>query len=110
FPNIANIDGASPQCDLILLGNTLYGTAPFGGTNGNGTVFAIRTDGTGFTNLHTFTSTSGAHLTNADGASPYGGLVLSGNTLFGTTIAGGSYGNGTVFALHTDGTGFTNLH
>src|ERR1039458_3863906 len=45
-----------------------------------------------------------------DGSNPYGGLVLSGNILYGTASEGGSSGNGTVFAVHTDGTGFTTLH
>ena len=27
-----------------------------GGSSGNGTVFAVNTDGTGFTNLHSFTA------------------------------------------------------
>jgi uncharacterized repeat protein (TIGR03803 family) len=40
--------------DLVLLSNTLYGTAFYGGSSGKGTVFAIQTDGTGFTNLHSF--------------------------------------------------------
>ena len=48
--------------------------------------------------------------TNSDGANPYAGLILSGNTLYGTASDGGSSGNGTVFAVNTDGTGFTNLH
>jgi uncharacterized repeat protein (TIGR03803 family) len=66
-------------------------------------VFAINTDGTGFTNLHSFASSS-------DGANPYGGLVLSGNTLYGTASQGGSHSDGTVFAINTDSTGFTNLY
>ena len=109
-PNIANTDGVNPQGGLILSGNTLYGTTLYGGTNGNGTVFAINVDGAGFTNLHTFTSVAGALLSNTDGVSPYAGLVLSGNTVFGTTIKGGSYGKGTIFAINTDGASFTTLH
>ncbi len=105
-----NSDGDSPN-GLILSGNTLYGTTYGGGTNGNGTVFAVHTDGTGFTNLHTFSALSVLFTgTNSDGASPDAGLILSGNTLYGTTYGGGSGGNGTVFALNTDGMGFTNLH
>jgi len=65
-------------------------------------VFAVNADGTGFTNLHSFTY--------SDGATPWAGLILSGNTLYGTAIQGGRSGNGTVFAVNTDGTGFTNLH
>src|SRR6266571_2226964 len=63
-----------------------------------------------FTTLHSFTSTgaSSPH-TNSDGANPRAGLIISGNTLYGTANAG-SFGSGTVLAINTDGTGFTNLH
>jgi uncharacterized repeat protein (TIGR03803 family) len=107
FPNVINSDGANPQAGLILSGKTLYGVASYGGTNGNGTVFAVNTDGTGFTILHTFPRNS---VTNSDGANPQAELILSGNRLYGTAQAGGTHGNGTVFALNIDGTGFTNLH
>src|SRR5271166_2015332 len=104
------IDGASPVGTLILSSNTFYGTAAFGGRSGHGSVFALNTDGTGFTNLHSFTATSGTHNTNSDGASPQAGLLLSRNALYGTTEEGGNSGNGMVFAVNTNGTGFTNLH
>jgi uncharacterized repeat protein (TIGR03803 family) len=86
---------------LTLSGNTLYGTTFVGGRAGNGTVFAVDTNGVGFANLYSFTATPPFYLpfTNSDGANPYGGLILSGNTLYGTTSAGGTSGNGTVFAL-----------
>ena len=107
-------DGADPKAGLILSGNTLYGTTAYGGTNGAGTVFAVNTDGTGFTNLYSFTAEAWVSSinasTNSDGADPYAGLTLSGNTLYGTTTSGGSSGNGTVFAVNTDGSGFTTLY
>ena len=96
-------DGANPQARLLLSGNTFYGTAYHGGSSNAGTVFALKTNGTGFTNLHNFTGSS-------DGANPTAGLILLGNTLYGTASGGGSSGNGTVFSVKTDGTGFTNLH
>src|SRR6185503_7790121 len=107
-----NSDGANPFAALLLSGSTLYGTASGGGSSGNGTVFKINTDGTGFTNLHSFTGDSGSNatVTNSDGAEPHAGLILLGNTLYGTASGGGSSGNGTVFAVNTDGTGFTTLH
>ncbi len=105
-----NRDGAFPGASLILSGNTLYGTAPNGGTNGNGTVFALNTNGTSFTILHTFTITHPDTGTNNDGANPTAGLILWGNTLCGTASRGGTNGNGTVFAVNTNGTGFTILH
>jgi len=103
-------DGSFPAAGLILSSNTLYGTAQCGGDSDNGTVFALNTDGTGFTNLHSFTARSGSLYTNSDGACPIAGLILSGNTLYGTAFFGGSPDNGTVFKVNTDGTSFTNLH
>jgi uncharacterized repeat protein (TIGR03803 family) len=108
-----NSDGAWPCGALVSSGNTLYGTASVGGQYGGGTLFAVNTDGTGFMNPHVFkaiAADSSGFYTNSDGACPYGALVLSGNTLYGTTYTGCSSGNGTVFAVNTDGTGFTNLH
>ncbi len=67
-------------------------------------MFAVNTDGSGFTNLHTFAGYP------SDGASPTAGLILSGSTLYGTASAGGSSRNGTVFAVNVNGTAFTNLY
>src|ERR1035437_3537741 len=71
-------DGANPRAGLILSGNTLYGTAQYGGSSAGGTVFAVSTDGTGFTTLHNFD-----YYSSSDGTAP-GALILSGNTLYGT--------------------------
>ncbi len=91
--------------------HTLYGTAQYGGSNGAGTVFAVNTDGTGFTTLHTFSQTYGPHYNyNSDGAYPAAGLILSGNTLYGTTGEGGTNGYGTVFTVNTNGRAFMTLH
>jgi uncharacterized repeat protein (TIGR03803 family) len=105
-------DGAAPNAGLTLSGNILYGTAATGGNSDYGTVFKVNTDGTGFTNLYSFTAISPIYpnYTNSDGAIPYAKLILSGNTLYGTTEAGGAFGYGGVFAVNNDGTGFTNLY
>jgi uncharacterized repeat protein (TIGR03803 family) len=94
---------------VILSGNTLYGTAQDGGSGGVGTVFKLNTDGTGFTNLHSFTALDPYYNTNSDGAGP-NAVILLGNTLYGTALGGGLYDDGTVFAINTDGSGFSNLH
>lgn len=99
-----NSDGANPDARLLLSGNILYGTAVFGGSSGNGTLFKISADGTGFTTLYNFTATHTSSFpfpvnTNSDGAYPENGLVLSGNTLYGIANQGGSSGRGTVFSL-----------
>jgi uncharacterized repeat protein (TIGR03803 family) len=99
-------DSVSPQAGWILSGNTIYGTMV-------GSVFAFNPKAVAFTNLHDFTATYTNSLgawTNRDGANPYGGLILSGNTLYGTASGGGAGGNGTVFAVNTNGTGFRVLH
>src|SRR5947208_8648342 len=74
-----NSDGANPRAGLIISGNTLYGTANGGGGSGYGTVFAVNTNGTGFTNLHSFTAPSGTGCaaTNSGGADPQAGLIVA---------------------------------
>jgi uncharacterized repeat protein (TIGR03803 family) len=101
-------DGAFPYCVLVLSGNTLYGTT-HGNSANNGTVFAISTDATVFTNLHTF-SPVGTGSTNSDGAYTFAGVILANGVLYGTTSSGGTNGNGIVFAVNTNSTGYTNLH
>lgn len=106
-------DGYDPQSTLILSNNILYGTTVFGGISNSGTLFKVNTDGTGFTNIHSFTAASVSgplDLTNSDGVNPTAGVILSGSTLYGTTTYGGISGFGTVFKVNTDGTDFRTLH
>ena len=114
--NFSGADGNGPYGKLLLSSNTLYGTTVFGGDHGlSGTVFKINNDGTGFTNLHNFTSIGDSN-TNIDGFEPYAGLVLSSNVLYGTASGGGlgggdiNFGSGTIFKINTDGTSFQVLH
>jgi len=110
-PNYFNADGAGPLGRLIASGSTLYGTTSFGGKAGNGTVFKIETSGTGFNALHNFSATPPFYpKINTEGSNPEAGLILDGATLFGTTPDGGKFGSGVVFAVSTNGSGFTNLH
>lgn len=99
-------DGSTPYADLLLADSgVLYGTTYKGGSADRGTVFRMKTDGTGFALLHSFT---GGAL---DGLSPDAGLILDASgVLYGTTFTGGASLNGTVFRLKTDGTGFDLLH
>jgi uncharacterized repeat protein (TIGR03803 family) len=98
-------DGGNPDASLIRgTDGRLYGTTPSGGTTGNGNVFAVNPDGTGYTTLYSFTG-------GTDGASPYGGLIQgTDGRLYGTTPFNGANGSGTVFAVNSDGTGFTTLY
>lgn len=102
--NPANSDGGAPWGgDLVISGNTLYGVASVGGNANNGTVFSLRTDGTDFTTLHSFSATAGSSSTNSDGTTPISSLLLSGNRLYGLASAGGATGNGTLFSLSLPG-------
>jgi uncharacterized repeat protein (TIGR03803 family) len=86
-------DGASPNGGVIdNAGGTLFGTTTAGGASGAGTVYSLR--GTTETVLYSFAGGTG------DGADPQAGLVMdAGKNLYGTTSAGGVFGNGTVFEL-----------
>ena len=98
----AQADGVAPGA-LTLAGSTLYGMAAYGGANNKGDVFKLNTDGSGFSVLHSFTSSDGTcPMLNA--------LTLSGSTLYGLAYTGGNNNKGTVFKLDTDGTGFSVLH
>ena len=84
--------------------------APVSGTNGGGgTVFRINTDGLEYTNLYSFQRQGGA---NTPGANLYdfAGLLVSGNTIYGTASVSGIGGQGTLFQINTDGTAFSVLH
>jgi uncharacterized repeat protein (TIGR03803 family) len=105
------IDGAAPNAGVILVSNTLYGTAYVGGKeisqgkyDGNGTVFAVNTDGTDFRTLHVFDGTN-------DGMRPACKMVVSGATMYGTTEQqSGGNNAGTIFKMNLDGSGYTTLH
>src|ERR1035437_6833994 len=86
---------------LTLDGNVLYGMTKTGGTNDDGVIFSIHTDGTNYIKLHDFD--------NTNGGSPTGSLTLSNNILYGMAGVGGANNAGCIFSIHTDGTVFTDL-
>ncbi len=75
---------------------------------GLGLIPAGRVTAQTLSNLYSFTAISGAN-TNSDGAYPSAGLILSGNTLYGTTPHGGTNGNGTVFSINATASNLSNL-
>ncbi len=99
-------DGGSPYAGLIQgWDGALYGTTYFGGISNAGTVFKLRTDGTGYQILRSFASSS------SDAAYPWAGLVQGRDGwLYGTTLKGGDNNLGTVFRMNTNGTAFSVLH
>ena len=75
-------EGRYPYASLLLSGSTLFGTTLNGGSSGNGTIFKLVTNGTGFATL--------THFAPSDTANPYAAVTVSGDTLFGTAREGGS--------------------
>lgn len=102
----ADTDGENPLGLLVLSDGVLYGTTRNGGTNGEvvGTVYSIGTNGDNFTVLHMFGRGTN-DVRNSDA-----GLVLSGDTLYGTGIDGGMYGRGGVFFITTNGSDYGVVH
>jgi uncharacterized repeat protein (TIGR03803 family) len=90
-------DGGSPLGPLVQgQDGSLYGTTYYGGPIGAGTVFKIDPMGT-FSTLHPFDYTTGAY--------PWAGLLYddTDGSLYGTTILGGTSGNGVVFKIDPTG-------
>jgi uncharacterized repeat protein (TIGR03803 family) len=97
-------DGAGPTTGLVQgRDGNLYGTTYNGGAGGYGTVFKISTNGVQ-TNLYSFSSSSGSIIPGPGGAWPAAGLIqASDGYLYGTSTAGGTTGDGTVFQISTNG-------
>lgn len=106
-------DGATAKGSLTLDGNTLYGRTAIGGASNNGTIFSLSTDGSNFKVLHSFSAVAD----NLEGNQPHhDAMALIGSTLYGTTLRGGNTdngakkGNGVIFTIATDGSGYVPLH
>ena len=99
---IGPTNGTFPYGDLIIDGNFLYGMTSEGGANNFGTIFKLRTDGTGYQKLLDF-----AGFPSSDEA--FGNLIFDGTFLFGLTATGGTNDRGTLFKIRPDGTGFVKL-
>ena len=85
-------DGYWPYAGVTAVDGKLYGTASAGGAFYYGTVFSLDpATGTEKT-LHAFNST-------LDGYDPVAALLSVRHKLYGTTLEGGAYGDGTLFSI-----------
>lgn len=106
FTSFASITGKEPLASgPVLSGNTLYGTTKRGGSSNVGTLYRVNTDGSDFAVVKQFTG----NFTNGEAALPNGGLLQSGNTLYGMSSGGGVENRGTVFKVNTDGSDYAVL-
>lgn len=88
--------GNAPMGSLYSDSTFLYGMTSYGGTNNEGVLFKVMSDGTGYSKLHDFTGY----------ASGEGALISDGTFLYGTTLNGGTNGYGYLFKIMPDGTGY----
>lgn len=89
-------DGSVPMAALVQgTDGNFYGTTANGGTNGNGVVFKMTTNGA-------IAWAVSFNLTN--GANPQAGLARGADgSYYGTTAGGGANGEGTIFKITTNG-------
>ncbi|GEM_PF-1371452 len=96
------LSGCNPYGSLTISGSVMYGMTANGGNKGNGTIFKINSDGTGYSKLLDFEGAT-------NGRNPYGSLTLAGSVLYGMTCRGGANDKGTIFKINLDGTGYSKL-
>ena len=91
-------DGTHPYGALVSTSTGLLGTTFSGGTNGDGTIFALKppaASGDPWTEVVVYDFSG-----STAGGNPLGGLVPgSSGVVYGTTFAGGSVGDGTIFQI-----------
>ncbi|MCE3279252.1 MAG: autotransporter-associated beta strand repeat-containing protein [Bacteroidetes bacterium] len=97
-----NPDGFNPSGGFYDDGIFLYGMTMFGGTNSQGTIFKIMPDGSGYSRILNFTGISNGRI-------PKGELISDGTFLYGLTREGGVNGDGTIFKIKPDGTGYLKI-
>jgi uncharacterized repeat protein (TIGR03803 family) len=100
----AGSDGYNPGNLMQGADGRLYGLTTYGGTNTEGTVFSLRTDGSDYALIYQFNFAT-------DGSGQPQGLTQGPDGwLYGTASHGGSNFVGSVFKLSTDGANYAILH
>lgn len=96
-------DGASPPAGVSVDSHgNLYGTSSFGGSTGDGVIYELSPNASGWTQVVLYTF-QGAD----DGQNPVGGVIVDANgNLYGTTFDGGINGGGTVYELSPSSNGW----
>lgn len=99
-------DGVYPYGHLVFdADGNLYGTTERGGLHGYGTVFELSPKSSGGWSEKVLRSFKN---NGTDGYSPYAGVIFdAAGNLYGTTLGGGAYGDGTVFELTPSSNGWT---
>ncbi|MBL9187980.1 MAG: hypothetical protein JNK23_10910 [Opitutaceae bacterium] len=109
FSRATPANGLSPGTPVVhATDGFLYGTTIVGGARGAGSIFRMRTDGTGYQVIHSFITAN-----QSNGYNP-SDIFFQGRdgSLYGRTFEGGSFvnGEGDLYKIRTDGTGLRRLH
>lgn len=88
---------------LLVSGGRLFGTTRVGATNETSAIFSINVNGSDYREIYYLN-------TNFVSTEPTGALLLSGDTLYGTTQQAGANGFGQVFSINTNGGNFTTIY
>ena len=98
-------DGSAPNAGVVFDSDgNMFGTTATGGANGKGVVWEVVASTNTLTVIYSFTG-------GTDGATPAGNLVINANgDLIGTTTAGGTFNDGTVWAIPSGTTTALGLH
>lgn len=97
--DFSTTDVTTPYGGIVLTNSKLVGMCL--GDIGQGIVFELNLDGTGFKKLVDKSATEAGRYPNS--------LTVSGSTIYGTMKQGGTSDSGTLFRVKTDGSGFQKL-
>lgn len=99
--DLSSLTGGNPEGSLLFhpVTGKCYGLASLDGTNNQGSLFRLDTNGTAFLKLYDFQQLSGGH--------PKGTLSIAGSSkLVGNTYDGGPANYGVTFTIATDGSNY----
>jgi uncharacterized repeat protein (TIGR03803 family) len=91
---VDNPDGSFPYAGLTYAIGTIYGTTGSGGLSEKGTVFSLNPTTRAESIIYSMPATSGPN-------DPQSNLIGSTGLLYGTSIAGGTKGLGTVYSVNS---------
>lgn len=101
--NFSDLSGRFANNVIQADDGKLYGVTQAGGFYSHGSIFSINTDGSGFTILKYFNDSAAPK----SGQLPRGGLVQGPDgLLYGINSRGGDFGDGVLFRISKDGSGF----
>jgi uncharacterized repeat protein (TIGR03803 family) len=119
-PAGSSADGAQPHSNPMpspVSPGVLYGLTSEGGSKGDGTLYQVNLDGSGFQVLRHFKKLDGQGDIDANGYDPHGFVIQIGSVLYGMTREGGIVdkknapdGGGVVFSFNLTSGVYTVLH